>query len=177
MPTAPALSITGRKITSPDMKGPDWCSSIQIRITCCQEREIRTPRQAIAALAKPNKRTRRHSLIVSGGRGAVLKGLQKRIGFSPWKHFARKIAPCDRCGRPASPVHIPRLEHGSIVPVAVQRVRRRMMRRTNQSRVGDVRPSLTGHILKGPSKSRLNRSERLAPLSCVDELNAKPNPR
>lgn len=24
----------------------------------------------------------------------------------------RMVAPCDRCGRPASPVHMPRREHG-----------------------------------------------------------------
>src|SRR5579872_7462594 len=89
MPTALAQSIKAKKITSPDMKGPDWLLSIQIRITCSHEPDIRTPRQALASLANPKGRTPPHSLIASGGRGAVLKGLQKRIGFSPWKHFAR----------------------------------------------------------------------------------------
>ena len=31
---------------------------------------------------------------------------------SPCIITSRMVAPCDRCGRPASPVHMPRREHG-----------------------------------------------------------------
>lgn len=32
--------------------------------------------------------------------------------LSPCIITYRMVAPCDRCGRPASPVHMPRREHG-----------------------------------------------------------------
>ena len=33
-------------------------------------------------------------------------------GMSPCIITSRMVAPCDRCGQPASPVHMPRREHG-----------------------------------------------------------------
>lgn len=38
------------------------------------------------------------------------------VPMSPCIITSRMVAPCDHCGRPAAPVHMPRQEHGLYCP-------------------------------------------------------------
>ena len=53
------------------------------------------------------------------GTGAVGPNGEQSAGAPGWMAVmspciitSRMVAPCDRCGQPASPVHMPRREHG-----------------------------------------------------------------
>ena len=50
---------------------------------------------------------------VEGRPGQQTGGAPGRAAaLTPCIVTSRMVAPCDRCGRPASPVHMPRQEHG-----------------------------------------------------------------